>query len=72
MLKKIENLPGFVKNTETGVILNTNRDEIKAAKLRKKAMQEKNNRIDSLESEVKEVKDLLYKVLEKLDGNNNF
>jgi cell shape-determining protein MreC len=72
MLKKIENLPGFVKNTETGVILNTNSDEIKAAKLRKKAMQEKNNRIDSLESEVKEVKDLLYKVLEKLDGNNNF
>lgn len=72
MLKKIENLPGFVKNTETGVVLNTNSDEIKAAKLRKKAMQEKNNRIDSLESEVKEVKDLLYKVLEKLDGNNNF
>ena len=71
MLKKIENLPGFVKNTETGVVLNTNSDEIKAAKLRKKAMQEKNNRIDSLESEVKEVKDLLYKVLEKLDGNNN-
>lgn len=65
MHKKIDNAPGFVKDTQTGAILNTNVHEIKRKKeLLAKAKKEKAE-IQQLKSDVAEIKDLLRQILNK-------
>jgi translation elongation factor EF-4 len=65
MYKKVDNSPGFIKDTRTGVILNTNQSDIK----RKKELLEKAKRdkleLEQLKSDVAEIKDLLRQILNK-------
>lgn len=63
--KKVEGHPGLIKD-DKGVVLNTNVNEIEAAKARKKARKEKEKEIESLKQEVSDIKDMMKQILEKL------
>ena len=53
---------GFVRDVNTGGLLNTDNNGLKAYKLKK----QRNKKIDNLESEVNDIKNLLNQILEKL------
>ena len=71
MFLKVEGHEGYVKNTETGVVLNVNKEEIEAARKRKALRQQQEQDINNLKNEVSDIKKMLGTIIEKLDGSNN-
>ena len=71
MFVKVDGHEGYVKNTETGVVLNVNKVEIEAARKRKALKKQQEEDINSLKNEVSDIKNMLNKIIEKLDGSNN-
>lgn len=70
---KVDGHQDLVRDVSTGALLNINKVEIERAKeLKKQKLLEKenqqsiNNRIESLESDVSEIKSLLLNLIEKL------
>ena len=70
MFLKVEGHEGYVKDTETGVILNVNKEEIEAARKRKALRQQQEQDINNLKNEVSDIKTMLSTIIEKLDGSN--
>jgi len=64
---KVEGHHGFVRD-ETGAILNINKEEIKAAQERKAKRKQKENELNELKNEVSDIKKMLTKIVEKLNG----
>ena len=69
---KVEGHSGLIKNPVTGTILNSNTNEIKSARIRKRmktVKEEENQRmkddIAELKSEMSEIKSLLKQIAEK-------
>tara|TARA_R100000027_G_C2216576_1_gene84716 strand:- start:373 stop:573 length:201 start_codon:yes stop_codon:yes gene_type:complete len=62
---KVEGHDNLVRN-ENGVILNTNDDEVKAARARKKARIKKDREFEDLKQEVSDLKGMMKQILEKL------
>ena len=71
MFVKVDGHEGYVKNTETGVVLNVNKVEIEAARKRKALKKQQEEDINNLKNEVSDIKNMLGKIIEKLDGSNN-
>ena len=71
MFIKVDGHEGYVKNTETGVVLNVNKTEIEAARKRKALKKQQEEDINNLKNEVSDIKNMLGKIIEKLDGSNN-
>ena len=71
MFVKVDGHEGYVKNTETGVVLNVNKTEIEAARKRKALKKQQEEDINNLKNEVSDIKNMLGKIIEKLDGNNS-
>ena len=67
---KVEGHNGIVKDTDTGMILNINKQEISAARKRKLERREKEKEFKDLKNEVGDIKNMLTKIIEKLDGSN--
>ena len=65
---KVEGHNGIVKDTDTGMILNINKQEISAARKRKLERREKEKEFENLKNEVGDIKNMLTKIIEKLDG----
>jgi len=68
----------FARDKITGAIVNINTNEFdQGEKRRQLAREEKQkmislqNKVDHLDEEISEIKDLLYKVIGKIDGNSN-
>ena len=68
---KIEGHEGYVKDPNTGVVLNVNQEEIDAAKKRRALRKQQEEDINNLKNEVSDIKNMLGKIIEKLDGNNS-
>ena len=68
MYKDVEGHSNLVRDTSTGAILNINKDEISAARKRKLEGRQKEQEIVDLKNEVSEIKNMLNKLIEKLDG----
>ena len=68
---KIEGHEGYVKDPNTGVVLNVNQEEIAAAKMRRALRKQQEEDINNLKNEVSDIKNMLGKIIEKLDGSNN-
>ena len=71
MFVKVDGHEGYVKNTETGVVLNVNKAEIEAARKRKALKKQQEEDINNLKNEVSDIKNMLGEIIEKLDGSNN-
>lgn len=67
-LVKVEGHNGYLKNTETGVVLNNNVSEIDAARKRKVQRKQQEDDINNLKNEISDIKQMLGKLMEKLDG----
>lgn len=65
---KIEGHRGFVRDKKSGAIINTNKEEIEAAKKRKAERLNKDKELSDLKNEVSDIKKMLTKIVEKLDG----
>ena len=65
---QVEGDTSFVKDKETGAVLNTNTSEIQQARARKKARLEEKQELDNLKQDVSDMKIMLSKILEKIDG----
>jgi|TARA_B110000259_G_C13731824_1_gene288840 hypothetical protein len=66
LLSQIQGENRYVKDLETGAILNTDVTEIKKSKARKKKMREEKEEIQILKSEVADIKTLLLEIHRKL------
>lgn len=62
---KVEGHPDLVKDTRSGALLNTDGNALQAYKKRKQTLQQTENRLDKLESDVGEIKDLLKELIGK-------
>ena len=68
MYKKVKEYAGLVRDTSTNAILNINKDEISAARRRKLERKQKEKEFEDLKNEVGDIKNMLTKIIEKLDG----
>lgn len=62
---KVDGEAGFVRDKSTGAILNINKNEIAAARERKRQRKLKEQELQDLKNEVSEIKELLVKLIEK-------
>ena len=60
--KKVENLPGFEKDTITNAVINTNSTAIVNRKQQKKALLEKDNEIEQRKADIEELKKIIKKL----------
>ncbi len=65
---KVKDHENLVRDKDTNVIININRSEIEQAKKRKAERIKKEQELNNLKNEVSEIKSMLTKVIEKLDG----
>ena len=65
---KVELEKDFVRDTSTNAVLNINKDEITAARKRKLERRKKEQEFEDLKNEVGDIKNMLTKIIEKLDG----
>jgi hypothetical protein len=72
-LRPIEGQNDFVRQGEHGAILNINKEEIQAARERKRLWKEEQtkkekleNEVDTLKQEMSEIKSLLSQIVEKI------
>jgi len=63
---KVEGHPNLVRDKNSGVILNINKSELNANRIRKEKQREKDNEIEQLKNDVSEIKSMLNKLVEKL------
>tara|TARA_B100000902_G_C26721371_1_gene626788 strand:+ start:357 stop:557 length:201 start_codon:yes stop_codon:yes gene_type:complete len=57
--KKIKELDGFVKDTNTKAIINTNSTVFEARRVQKKILQEKDIQIEQMQKDIDELKKLV-------------
>ena len=67
-LIKVQGHRNYVRDKNSGAILNINKAEIEEARKRKAERLEKDKEIESLKNEVSDIKIMLTKIIEKLDG----
>ena len=60
---KIEDNDSLVKDTKTKAVLNNNLNELQAYKARKRATQAQGTRLDNLEKDMSEIKDMLQTIV---------
>ena len=65
---KVKDHENLVRDKDTNVIININRSEIEQAKKRKAERIKKEQELNNLKNEVSEIKSMLTKVIENLDG----
>ena len=63
---KVKGHPNLVRDKNSGVILNINKTELEANRIRKQKQREKDNEIEQLKNDVSEIKSMLNKLVEKL------
>lgn len=64
-MKKIIGVPGFVKDEASGAILNTDETALTAYRKHRLNIEKKNERIDKLERDMTEIKNMLKEILNK-------
>ena len=67
-LKKVKDHSGLARDMQTGAIININKDNIEAGRKRKLERRKKEQEFDDLKNEVGDIKNMLTKIIEKLDG----
>ena len=67
-LLKVKGHNGYLKDTSSGMIHNNNVSEIEAARMRKAQKKQQEEDINNLKNEVSDIKEMLTKIIEKLNG----
>ena len=56
---KVKDLPGFEKDMDTNVVINTNSDALKSRRAQKAALQEKEQELLQMKKDIEELKKLV-------------
>ena len=67
-MRPVKNYPDLVKDPRSGAVININSTEISLARARKKARANEKERVNKMESELIEIKNLLKQLIGKTDG----
>lgn len=70
MKQKVQGLNGWVRDTRSGAIINTNTKDIAKARHRKKVWKEQQEELESLRNDVAMMKKMMQQILEGKDGSN--
>ena len=62
---KVDGLPGFVRDKNSGAIVNINKTEAAAARKRKHERLKQKEEIQALKDDVHEIKNMLKQILER-------
>ena len=65
---KVEGHTNLIRDNNSGAVLNINKNEISAARKRKLERRQKEQEFEDLKNEVGDIKNMLTKIIEKLDG----
>ena len=65
---KVEGHRDLLRDKDNGAILNINKEEISAARKRKLERRQKEKEFEELKNEVSDIKTMLTKIIEKIDG----
>lgn len=65
---KVEGHRDLLRDKDNGAILNINKEEISAARKRKLERRQKEKEFEELKNEVSDIKIMLTKIIEKIDG----
>jgi archaellum component FlaC len=66
MKLKVKDNENFVKDTETKAVLNTDLTSLEAYRAHRNKQRQKDNEIERLKEDVKEIKDILQLLVEKI------
>jgi len=67
---KVQGHSNLARTGHYGSIVNINKEEIQAARKRKLERKQKEKDFEDLKNEVGDIKNMLNKIIEKLDGSN--
>lgn len=70
MKQKVQGLNGWVRDTRTGAVINTNTKDIAKARHRKKVWKEQQEELESLRNDVAMMKQMMQQILEGNNGSN--
>lgn len=62
---KVEDHVGLVRDRTTRAILNINKNEIREAKLRKEVRKQKEQELDDIKNELRDLKEIVHKLIER-------
>ena len=68
---KVEGHPDLVRDKNSGAILNINSNAMTAARERKKLFNDRQKEIDEIKKDVSDIKNILMKLVEDKNGNND-
>ena len=68
---KVEGHPDLVRDKNSGAILNINSNAMTAARERKKLFNDRQQEIKDLKKDVTDIKNILMKLVEDKNGNND-
>ena len=60
--KKVEDLPGYEKDTVTNAVINTNSNAFLNRRNQKQMLQEKEDELDSMRADIEELKKIIKKL----------
>ena len=61
----VQDKPGYVKNSDTGVILNINKTEVEQARERKRLRKQKDQELEDIKNDIRDLKEMVLKLIEK-------
>lgn len=71
-LRKVQGVEDLYRDMDTGVVINLNKEEIRASRQRRKMIKQKNEEhenlkttVESLQDDIKDIKSLLSQLIEK-------
>lgn len=71
MILNVKNHDNLIKNTKTGVVTNTNTDEINQYRIKKNQERLAKEKMDELESQIHELKHKIDHIIHMLEINTN-
>ena len=69
-LIKVDGFPGLVRDPVSGAILNINKNQIDSARKGKAVVRKNQSKIEQLENDISDIKNILLKMLEEKNGSN--
>lgn len=70
-LIKVDGFPDLVRDPVSGAILNINKNQIDNARKAKAVVRKNQSKIEQLENDISDIKNILLRMLEEKNGSNS-
>ena len=69
--QRVEGNSNLVRDTKSGAILNINKNQIDTARKAKAVVRKNQSKIEQLENDISDIKNILLRMLEEKNGSNS-